>query len=165
MIMIQSSEALLACVLLMVVLSLCIGLFVLAKGDLRRVEHQCKSRFASIEAKSADSEVRFHVLESQLGELGQHLKQIDHAVQCPAHTVLPLGNGPSQGKRTAIIRLAQRGERTGDIARTVGMPTSEVDLLLKVHRAVSTRVLPQLKSEESVNEKCRVVEEVFGARS
>ena len=25
-------------------------------------------------------------------------------------------------------------------------------------------VLPQLKSEESVNEKCRVVEEVFGAR-
>jgi hypothetical protein len=139
MITIQSPEALLVCVLLTVALSLCVGLFVLAKGDLRRVENHCKSRFASIEAKSADSGVRFNVLESQLGELGQQLKQIDHAVQYPAHSVLPSGNGPSQGKRTAIIRLAQRGERAGDIARKVGMPASEVDLLMKVHRAVSSR--------------------------
>ena len=32
------------------------------------------------------------------------------------------------------------------------------------HNGTGVFVLPQLKSEESVNEKCRVVEEVFGAR-
>jgi len=120
------------------VLALCIGLFVSAKGDLRRMDNYCQNRFASVEAKSAESELRFNVLESQMGELGQQLKLIDQAVLRPAHAVLPLGIGPSQGKRTAIIRLAQRGERTDNIARTVGMPTNEVDLLLKVHRAVSS---------------------------
>jgi len=139
MITIQSSEALLVCLLLTVVLALCVGLFVLAKGDLRRVENHCKNRFASIEAKSAESEIRLNLLESQIGGLDQQLKRIDHAVQHPAHAVLALENGPSQGRRTAIIRLAQRGERTDNIARTVGMPANEVDLLLKVHRAVSTR--------------------------
>ncbi len=136
MITIQSSEALLVCLLLTLVLALCVGLFVMAKDDLRRVANRCNSQLVSVEAKSAQAELRFDVLESQMGELGQQLKQIDHAVQHPACVVLPLGNGPSQRKRTAIIRLAQRGERADNIARTVGMPTNEVDLLLKVHRAV-----------------------------
>ncbi len=138
MITIQSSEALLVCLLLTVVLVLCIGLFVLAKGELRHVERNCNNRSAIVEAKSAESELRFTMLESQMGELGQQLKQIDHAVQLPANAVLPLGNGQSQRKRTAIIRLAQRGECTDNIARTVGMSTNEVDFLLKVHRAVTS---------------------------
>ncbi len=139
MITIQATEALLVCLLLSCVLSLCVWLFVLAKGDLRRVENQCKSRFSLVETKLEESELRFNVLESQIGEVGRQLKQIDDAVQQPLHSVIPSANGPSHGKRTAIIRLAQRGERADHIANAVGMPTSEVDLLLKVHRAVSAR--------------------------
>ena len=136
MITIQANEAFLVCLLLTVVLSLCVWLFVLAKGDLRRVENQCKRRFAVVETNIGESELRFNVLESQIGEVGRQLKQIDDAVQHPIHSVLPPTTGPSRGKRTTIIRLAQRGERADHIAKTVGMPTSEVDLLLKVHRAV-----------------------------
>ena len=139
MITIQSSAALVGCLSLTVVLSLGVGLFLSAKGDLRRVENQCRSRFGDVTAKSAENELRFNVLELQISEVSQQVKQIDHAVEHPAHFVIPSANGPSHGKRTAIIRMAQRGERADSIAKTVGMPTSEVDLLLKVHRAVSVQ--------------------------
>lgn len=49
-----------------------------------------------------------------------------------------------------------RKARTNDLLLAT---TSEND-----EDVVKPLVLPQLKSEESVNEKCRVVEEVFGAR-
>ena len=68
---------------------------------------------------------------------------------------------------------AQAANQTGASFLTLFSRLSFVQtgVFLETPRVVSVdivtafaSVLPQLKSEESVNEKCRVVEEVFGAR-
>lgn len=137
MISLPTSELLFVCLLLSTVLATCVFLFLSSKSDLHGLERRVEQRLLGIDAKTAESELRFNVLESKLSDAEGKLQHIDAALERPPLAVAPSASGPSQGKRTAIIRLAQKGERSEQIAATVGMPKNEVDLLLKVHRAVS----------------------------
>jgi hypothetical protein len=45
-------------------------------------------------------------------------------------------NGVNSNQRTQVLRMARRGERADQIAAELRIPKNEVDLLLKVQRAV-----------------------------
>ena len=139
MISIPSFEVLILCLLLSAVLGACLFLFFSAKFDLRRLETRVQEHRNAVERKSAESELRFNLLETKLSETADKVQLIDEALAQSQAAHLPHSSGPTRGKRTAIIRLAQKGEASDKIAATVGMPTNEVDLLLKVHRAIANR--------------------------
>lgn len=164
MISVPSSEVMILCLFLSAVLSACLYLFFSTKVDLRRIEARLGEHRNTAKRKTAESELRFSLLETKFGEVAEKLQLIDQALEQAKEPVLRNTIGPTRGKRTAIIRLAQKGEGADKIAASVGMPKNEVDLLLKVHRAIATRVLPQLQPEESAQAERKVVEEVFGAR-
>jgi hypothetical protein len=46
-------------------------------------------------------------------------------------------SGMNLNKRTQALRQFRLGQASGDIAKSLDMPKTEVDLLLKVHRIVS----------------------------
>jgi hypothetical protein len=198
MINVPLSEILLLCLFLSAVLGICLFLFFSAKVDVRRVatklgEHRVaterktaeselrfniletklnevtekfqlidqvidqsseavlqtptgptrKQRTAIIslamERKTAESEVRFNLIETKLSEVTEKLQLIDQVLERSKEAVVQIAPGPTQGKRTAVIRMAQKGESPDKIAASVGMPQNEVELLLKVHRAVANR--------------------------
>jgi hypothetical protein len=136
---IPSSEAFFLCFVLGAVLCTCLFLFFSAKVDLRRVENRLVGLRTATERKTEESELRFNLLETKISEAAEKIQGLDHALELPKDAVVQNGLGPTRGKRTAIIRLAQRGEAADKIAASVGMPKNEVDLLLKVHRAISQR--------------------------
>ncbi len=45
--------------------------------------------------------------------------------------------GMNLNKRTQALRQYRLGQASGEIAKSLGMPKAEVDLLLKVHRLIS----------------------------
>lgn len=92
-----------------------------------------------MERQTAESQVRFQPLESKLTDLTEKLHEIDHALDRSRDSMAESALGPMQGKRIAVIRMAQKGEAPDKIATSVGMPQNEVELLLKVHRAVTNR--------------------------
>lgn len=93
----------------------------------------------AMERQTAESEFRFNLIESKLTDLTEKLHGIDKALEKSRESVVEITSGPTQGKRTAVIRMAQKGEAPDKIAASVGMPQNEVELLLKVHRAVTNR--------------------------
>jgi len=139
MISIPSSEVLILCLFLSSVLGACLFLFLSAKVDLRRIEARLGEHRIAIERKTAESELRLNLLETRLLETANQIDLVDQAIAQSRDAFVQNGMGPTRGKRTAIIRLAQRGEAADSIAASVGMPKNEVDLLLKVHRAVANR--------------------------
>jgi hypothetical protein len=139
MISILSSEVLILCLFLSAVLGACLFLFFSAKVDIRRIESRLGEHRVAVERKTAESELRFNLLETKLGEAAEKIQLIDQALEQSKEAVSHNGLGPTRGKRTAIIRLAQKGEAAEKIAASVGMPKNEVDLLLKVHRAIAHR--------------------------
>lgn len=139
MISIPSAEVLLLCLVLSAVLSTCLFLFFSTKVDLRRIETRLGEHLMATERKTTESELRFNLVETRLSEVSDKIQLMDQALEQSREAVLQNGTGPTRGKRTAIIRLAQRGAASDKIAASVGMPKNEVDLLLKVHRAISNR--------------------------
>jgi len=139
MISVPASEVLALCMFLSAVLGACLYLFFSAKVDLRRIEARLGEHKLVTERKTAESELRFNLLETKILETANKVQLIDQAFEQSKGPVLQNSLGPTRGKRTAIIRLAQRGEAAEKIAASVGMPKNEVDLLLKVHRAIATR--------------------------
>lgn len=137
MISIPTSEALLLGLVLSAVLSACLFLFFSTKVDLRRLETRLAEFSTATERKTAESELRFNLLETKLSEAAEKIQCIDQALEQSKDATAQNNLGPARGKRTAIIRLAQKGESAQRIAASVGMAQNEVDLLLKVHRAVS----------------------------
>lgn len=93
----------------------------------------------AMERQTAEWEVRFSLLESTLADLKEKLHVIDQALDKSKVSTVPIAPDPTQGKRTAVIRMAQKGEAPDKIATSVGMPQTEVEFLLKVHRAVTNR--------------------------
>ena len=93
----------------------------------------------AMERKTAESEVRFNLIEAKLSEVTEKLQLIDQALERSKDAVVQIASGPTQGKRTAVIRMAQKGDAPDKIAASVGMPQNEVELLLKVHRAIANR--------------------------
>jgi DNA-binding NarL/FixJ family response regulator len=51
--------------------------------------------------------------------------------------ISPPKPGMTDSRRVQVLRMYKRGERTEQIAATLGLPLNEVDLLVKVHQLVN----------------------------
>ncbi|MBI2689756.1 MAG: hypothetical protein HYX27_25895 [Acidobacteria bacterium] len=120
-------QPLMYCGALSAAMSTCLYLFVSTErkiGALRRKVEDRNKDVASI--------------ETRLGEWAGRTKEVEDAVsslsvarqrQVPA-------NGVNTQQRTKVLRMAKKGDGAEQIATELGIPKNEVDLLLKVQRAV-----------------------------
>lgn len=108
-------------------LSLCLHLFLTLKKELRQGERRRLQEKAGFEQAEA-------ALRAQLETLREALREAEERAR-PAPV-----SGMNLSKRSQVLRLHRRGERPDQIAAALSIPLNEVELLLKVHRAVAARL-------------------------
>jgi hypothetical protein len=113
-------------------LSLCLYLFYSVKLEIRAAEARWKAR-ESILAE-AISAVR-SALDEARAELHEMQEQTGMLV-APA----PTRSGLNLSKRGQVLQMSRRGQPPEQIAATLGLPLTEVDLLIKVHQIVLEQV-------------------------
>ena len=104
----------------------CVFLFVSLKREmhkLRKLEAETRSR----------TRLGIEALEDRMRDLAAELQrseeQAGHLV-----TPQPTVSGLNLTKRSQVLRMSRQGAQRDSIAAALGMPTQEVDLLLKVHQ-------------------------------
>jgi hypothetical protein len=99
------------------------------------------SRAAARQAQALRDE-----LESELQGLRTGLDSVAaevHDIELPPSLQVLPGiprSGLNMGKRTQALRMHRRGESSTQIAATLEVPVQEVELLLKVHRIVISKI-------------------------
>ncbi len=86
-----------------------------------------KNEIRKLRARLSNPEVR-----TALEEMNSRLREAEERagmLVAPA----PLRSGLNLNKRTQVIRMSRRGERTESIAASLSLPRRQVELLLKVH--------------------------------
>ncbi|HYL77324.1 MAG TPA: hypothetical protein VEU96_24130 [Bryobacteraceae bacterium] len=86
-----------------------------------------KSEIRKLRARLINTDVR-STLEEMNGRLREAEERAGMLV-APA----PLRSGLNLNKRTQVIRMSRRGERSESIAASLSLPRRQVELLLKVH--------------------------------
>ena len=99
------------------------------------------SRAAAQQAKvlREQLESELHVIRSGLDAVAAEVHDIELP---PSIQVLPgiPRSGLNMGKRTQALRMHRRGEPSTQIAAALEVPVQEVELLLKVHRIVISKI-------------------------
>jgi len=119
-------------------MTVCLYLFVSIKVELRRMNKKLSDRLYT--AKSESSRIGAHAaaLESKLANWANRIKSLEDHIELfsqSRHDASPR-SGIDLNQRTQVMRRAKRGERPEQIAYELGVPKNEVELLVKVHRAV-----------------------------
>lgn len=113
--------------------ALCLYLFVTVKAQMRALE-RCMRR----EREELEAQVR--VALEAAGDGREALREIEQAVEelREANAARPPTAPPRPGinlnVRSQVLRRHRQGEQPVEIARSLGLPQTEVDLLLKVNR-------------------------------
>lgn len=112
-----------ACVLLLIVL------------EMKRRQQETEQRWNK----------RQMLLQSELGKVRGEITDLKSRLQeAEVRAELEVGatrpSGLNLNRRTQAIRLLRRGERPEQVSASLGMPTQEADLLLKVHRIVTAKM-------------------------
>lgn len=82
-------------------------------------------------------ESRIEALEGSLANLKAEIREIELQ---PAGGAGILKPGLNLGKRSQALRMHRRGETAAQIASTLDIPPQEVELLIKVHRIVLSKI-------------------------
>jgi hypothetical protein len=99
----------------------------LAKLD-QRSQNKCTALTETIAALRAE-------LDAQ-GALIRDMQEHSGMLVPPA----PTASGLNLNKRGQVLQMHRRGQSADQIATTLGLPRTEVDLLLKVHQIVLAQV-------------------------
>ncbi len=113
-------------------LALCLYLFVAAKVELRAVE--LRSRKFETELRLELESLRSRVLAAE--NTLTHLEEQSGALVAPP----PAPSGLNLSKRSQVLRRCRLGEDAARIASGLGIPRSEVDLLIKVNRLLVSQL-------------------------
>jgi len=113
----------------------CLWLYLATEGRLRSIERKVRESDGGWKALREDAAASAGSLESQNKELRRALEELSERIQLLTPSLGPRA-GMSLNKRSQVLRLARQGELPEQIAAALGLPQNEVDLLLKVHRAV-----------------------------
>jgi len=120
-------------------LVLSIVLFCSLKAEFGRMKKQAEQDRWHWQRTTRDLRLQFHQLRQQVEDLEQKQPTETHIPPSPVRPSLNLS------RRSQILRLAKRGERPEQIAAALGLPSNEVELLLKLHHAsmqTSARAIP-----------------------
>ncbi len=124
--------------LLAAAMTACIYLFISVKCDLARTNKKLSKRIHTAELEVSRIGAHSAALETKVAGWSARVKSLEENVE-----VFSIGRsenasrvGIDLNQRTQVMRRARRGERPEQIAVELGMPKNEVELLVKVHRAV-----------------------------
>jgi len=106
------------------------GLFFLLFFD--REIRGLKSRLAG---RQAGDNASTRDLKVQLGELHERMRDAEERAGIPIAPPSPRAS-LNLNKRTKVLRMYRRGERSENIAASLSVPRREVELLLKIHSLV-----------------------------
>ena len=98
-------------------------------------EREIRSLKARLAGRQIGDNASAHNLKVQLHELAERLRDAEERAGIP---LAPPSVKASfnLNKRTQILRMSRRGERSENIAASLSLPWREVELLLKIHSLV-----------------------------
>jgi DNA-binding NarL/FixJ family response regulator len=119
-------------------MSACLYLFVSVAKDLQFLRRGIDRRLTEVEGVNVSVVGQMAAIETRLGEWATRTSEVEEKVAGLAalRRSQALSTGVDANQRTQVLRLARRGDRAEQIAAELRVPKSEVDLLLKVQRAV-----------------------------
>ena len=94
--------------------------------------HRLKARLAGRDAAENTS---MRDLKLQLQQLNERLRDAEEHAGIPIAPPSPKAS-LNLNKRTQVLRMSRRGERSENIAASLSLPRREVELLLKIHGLV-----------------------------
>jgi len=116
-------------------LGFCLYLFLTLKCEIRRLEKRNRAgEKAAAEAAEAAAAVRV-ALDGIRAELREMQEQTGMLV-APA----PAKSGLNLSKRGQVLQMHRRGQAPQQIAASLGLPLTEIDLLIKVHQIVLEQI-------------------------
>lgn len=120
-------------------MSACLYLFASTARNLETMKKRTERRLSCVERETAAMEPRMGTIGTQVDELGGRMKEIEDTAGglSAVRRGQSMSPGVDANQRTQVMRLARRGERVERIAAELRVPRNEVDLLLKVQRAVA----------------------------
>lgn len=107
-------------------LALCMYMFYLLKCEIYSLHTRLQEHEAERREDARKAQMRIEELQAELREAEQRTAQL---VPPP-----PLKSGLNVNTRTQVIRMFRHGDAEEAIASKLGLPRSEVKLLLKVHK-------------------------------
>ncbi len=120
-------------------MGLCVYLFLSLKRDIFRLDWRGRKTEELLSCALSDqreaSEGAYKAQGQEIGEIRQELKEVAERVSLLTPSA-PRANCLNLGKRTQVLQLARRGNRSDQIAACLQVPQNEVDLVLKVHRTI-----------------------------
>ena len=119
-------------------MSACLFLFVTTARKLESVKRRLENRIGEAEKESVVRSAHVAGMETRLGEWAGRTRELEEKVSGMAAIRRPqaISTGVDSNQRTLVMRMARRGERSDQIAAELHLPRNEVDLLIKVQRAV-----------------------------
>ncbi|MFN0102143.1 MAG: hypothetical protein ACKV2U_08645 [Bryobacteraceae bacterium] len=119
-------------------MSACIYLFVSVARDLEFLNRRVDRGLAESKRETGVVGTHLATLETKLGEWAGRTSDVEEKVASLSANRRPQANstGVDANQRTQVLRLARRGDRAEQIAAVLQVPKSEVELLIKVQRAV-----------------------------
>ena len=124
--------------LLAAAMSVCIYLFISVKSDLARMDKKLSRRMQGADSEISRIGAHAAALETKVAGWAGRVKTLEDNVEVFsfARSETVPRSGVDMNQRTQVLRRARRGERPEQIAVELGVPKNEVELLVKVHRAV-----------------------------
>ena len=113
-------------------LSLCLYLFFTVKMEIRAAQDRWKAAEGTLADAIAAVRASLDVVRADLHEMREHTGML----VAPA----PARSGLNLNKRGQVLQMSRRGQSSEQIASTLGLPVTEVDLLVKVHQIVLEQV-------------------------
>lgn len=119
-------------------MSACLYLFVSVMRDMECLRRRVDLRQTETERDAGVAGTQVATLETRLAEWAGRTRDVEEKVASLSALRRPqsISTGVDANQRTQVIRLARRGDRPEQIAAELRVPRSEVELLLKVQRAV-----------------------------
>ena len=118
--------------LLGVGLGLCLYLFFTLKLELRSLEGRSRERDNALAEATAAARAALDQVRSGMREMQEHTGMLVP----PA----PTGSGLNLSKRGQVLQMHRRGQSREQIAASLALPLTEIDLLIKVHQIVLEKV-------------------------
>lgn len=109
-------------------LALCAYFCLTLKRDVRQIHRSHAEQHRSLSDTARD-------IAAQVDSLAKTVSELERKAAALPQTSPPKP-GMTESRRVQVLRMYKRGERTEQIAATLGLPFNEVDLLVKVHQVV-----------------------------
>jgi len=124
--------------LLAAAMTACLYLFISVKSDLVRMDRRLSRRIETVETETSRIGAHAAALETRVAGWVTRVRNLEENLEVFSFArseTIPR-SGIDMNQRTQVMRRARRGERPEQIAVELGVPRNEVELLVKVHRAV-----------------------------